>query len=145
MSDAKQPIIIEQPFNKSINVVWNAITEIDQMRQWFFQNIESFNPEVGFETQFNVQTPNRKFLHIWKLTEVEPMKKITYNWKYGGYPGNSFVTFELFEQKDQTRLKLTHTVTESFPDIIPEFSRENGIAGWNYFIKKSLKTFLKKE
>jgi len=144
MSDDKQPIIVEQTFNKSINAVWHAITEIDQMRQWFFQNIESFDPVIGFETQFNVQTPDRSFLHIWKLTEVEPLKKITYSWKYGGFPGNSFVTFELFEQKDQTKLRLTHTQTESFPDTIPEFSRENGIEGWNYFIRKSLKAFLKK-
>ena len=54
------------------------------------------------------------------------------------------VAFELFEEDDSTRLNLTHRVTESFPDDIPEFKRESGLAGWNYFIKTSLKEFLEK-
>jgi len=114
------------------------------MKQWFFENIESFKPEVGFETQFNVQSQDRNFLHLWKLTEVVSMKRITYNWKYEGYPGDSIVMFELLEQNDQTKLRLTHKVMESFPEDIPEFSRESGIEGWSYFIKKSLKEFLGK-
>ncbi len=144
MSDTNRPIIVEQTFKTSINNVWNAITQVDQMKKWFFENIESFKPEVGFETQFNVQSQDRNFLHLWKLTEVVPMKKITYSWKYGGYPGDSFVMFELLEQNDQTKLRLTHKGMESFPDDIPEFSRESGIEGWNYFIRKSLKKFLGK-
>ena len=139
-----EPIIVEQTFNTSINNVWNAITKVGQMKQWFFENIESFKPEVGFETQFNVQSQDRNFLHLWKLTEVVPMKKITYSWKYGGYPGNSFVTFELLEKNDQTKLRLTHKGTASFPEDIPEFSRESGVEGWNYLIRKSLKEFLGK-
>lgn len=144
MSATKEPIIVEQTFNTSINNVWNAITKVGQMKQWFFENIESFKPEVGFETQFNVQSQDRNFLHLWKLTEVVPMKKITYSWRYGGYPGDSFVMFELLEQNDQTKLRLTHKGMESFPEEIPEFSRESGIEGWNYFIRKSLKEFLGK-
>ena len=144
MSDINEPIIVEQTFNTSINKVWNAITKVGQMKQWFFENIESFKPEVGFETQFKVQSQDRNFLHLWKLTEVVPMKKIIYNLKYGGYPGDSFVMFELFEQDNQTKLRLTHKVMESFPEDIPEFSRERGIEGWNYLIRKSLKEFLGK-
>jgi len=144
MSETNELIIVEQTFNTSINNVWNAITKVGQMKQWFFENIESFKPEVGFETQFNVQSHDRNFLHLWKLTEVVPMKKITYSWRYGGYPGDSFVMFELLEQNDQAKLRLTHKGMESFPEEIPEFSRESGIEGWNYFIRKSLKEFLGK-
>ncbi len=139
-----EPVVVEQTFNTSIDAVWSSITEIDQMRQWYFENISSFKPEVGFETQFNVANEGRNFLHIWKVTEVVPMKKIIYNWKYEGYPGDSFVMFELFEQKNLTKLKLTHRGLESFPQDMPEFSRESGIAAWKYFIKKTLKEFLKK-
>ena len=144
MSDTNEPIIVEQTFNTSINNVWNAITKVDQMRKWFFENIESFKPEVGFATQFSVQSQNRSFLHIWKLTEVVPLKKIIYNWKYGGYSGDSFVMFELFEQQNRTKLRLTHEGIESFPKNIPEFSRESCTGGWNYFIRNSLKKFLEK-
>jgi len=139
-----EPIIVEQTLNKSIDTVWNSITEIDQMRQWYFDNIPSFKAEVGFETQFMVHSQDRKFLHMWKVTEVVPQQKITYNWKYEGYLGDSFVNFELFNQNNLTKLKLTHNVRESFPADIPEFSRENCIGGWEFFIKKSLKKYLER-
>ncbi len=42
------------------------------MRKWYFENIPAFKPEVGFETQFNVQSEERNFLHKWKVTEVQP-------------------------------------------------------------------------
>ena len=142
MEGSNQPIIVEQLFNASAEIVWQALTQVDQMRQWFFGNIESFNPEVGFETQFLVQTPERRFLHLWKLTEVIPEKKIKYDWKYGGYPGESTVVFELFAVQDQTKLILTHQVIENFPSDIPEFSRESGLQGWTYFIKERLVEFL---
>ena len=140
-----EPIIVEQTFNTSIDAVWNAITEIDQMRQWYFENIPSFKPEVGFETQFNVQSQDRNFLHMWKVTEVVPLKMIKYNWKYEDYPGDSFVVFELFKQDNLIKLKLTHQIKESFPGDIPEFSRESGVEGWTFFIRKSLKEFLEKK
>jgi uncharacterized protein YndB with AHSA1/START domain len=144
MKKDEEPIIVEQKFKASIDTVWKSITEIDLMRQWYFENIPSFKPEVGFETQFNVKSQNRDFLHMWKVTEVVPIKKITYNWKYDGYPGDSFVTFELSRQNDFTMLKLTVDVQESFPEDIPEFTRESCIAGWEFFIKERLKEYLEK-
>ena len=144
MRKNEEPIIIEQTFDSSIDTVWNSITEIDQMRQWYFENIPSFKPEVGFETQFNVESQGRNFLHIWKVTEVVALERITYNWKYEGYPGDSFVVFELFKENHLTNLRLTHQVQESFPEDIPEFTRKSGIEGWTYFIRKSLKEFLEK-
>ena len=136
------PIIVEQIFNRSAAVVWQAITNVDQMTQWFFKDIPDFIPKVGFKTQFNVQTPNRDFLHLWTITEVIPLQKIVCNWKYKDYAGDSYVTFELFETRDQTKLVLTTKVTEDFDDTIEEFTYESGLSGWNYFIKERLKHFL---
>ncbi len=144
MKKNEEPIIVEQTFNTSIDTVWNSITQIDQMRQWYFENIPSFKPEVGFETQFNVQSQDRNFMHLWKVTEVVPKKMIAYNWKYDGIRGNSLVKFELFEENKMTKLRLTHQVLEDFPDDIPEFKRESGLEGWKFFIRKSLKEFLEK-
>jgi uncharacterized protein YndB with AHSA1/START domain len=145
MSINIEQIVVEQCYNTSIKNVWNAITKVDQMRQWFFENIESFKPEVGFETQFNVQAESKDFLHMWKITEVLPMKKIVYDWKYKGVSGEAVVIFELSEQGNQTNLRLTNIGLESFPKNIPEFTREGCIEGWNYFIKDRLKEFLKKK
>jgi hypothetical protein len=63
------------------------------------------------------------------VTEVVPMKKMKYSWKYDVCTGGSFVAFELFKQNNFTRLKLTHNVPESFAEDIPQFSRENCIGG----------------
>jgi len=74
--------------------------------------------------------------------EVIPQKKITYSWQYPDIKGYSTVCFELFEEKNQTKLKLTAKGLESFPQDIPEFTRESCTAGWNYFIKNRLKDFI---
>lgn len=142
MQNTDEPIIVEQTFKTSLNNVWEAITDPEEMKIWFFKNIESFKAEIGFETQFEVKVEDRKFTHLWKITEVIPFQKITYNWKYAEYPGDSLVTFELMDEISHVKLRLTHKVLESFPSDIPEFSRESGIEGWDYFIKKNLIEYL---
>lgn len=143
MKDVTEPIEITVNFDSSIDIVWKAITNLNQMKQWFFETIESFEPITGFKTQFEVFSGDRKFTHLWEITKVIPYNKISYNWKYSEYSGNSFVTFELYKINDKlTSLKLTHTTTENFPINIPEFLRESGVQGWNFFIKKNLKEYL---
>ncbi len=142
MNYMEEAVIVEQTFQNSPEEVWMAITSLDQMQQWFFPNIESFKPEVGFETTFNVTVEDRNFLHLWKIIEVIPMKRITYNWKYGGYSGDSEVLFDLFNQNGLTTVKLSHQVIVPFPTGIAAFSRSSCLEGWNYFIKKRLVEYL---
>ena len=138
-----EPLIeVTQRFQASIEDVWNAITDVHEMRQWFFNTIPAFQPEVGFKTKFIITNEGRIFPHLWEITEVIPFKKIVYNWRYEGYQGNSFVTFQLSETNHQTQLTLTAKITEDFSDDIPEFKRESCLYGWNYFIKDSLVTYL---
>ncbi|PLX15116.1 MAG: ATPase [Marinilabiliales bacterium] len=136
------PIIVEQAFNLSVIKVWNAITELNQMKQWFFGNIPDFKPELGFYTEFPVQSGERTFTHLWEITEIVPQKKIVYKWRYKEYEGEGKVIFELQEQGNQTILKLTNEGLETFPEEIPEFRRESCEGGWNYFIKERLKIYL---
>ena len=70
------PIVVEQTYDAPIEVVWKAITDKDQMVGWFFDSITDFRPETGFETEFVVHAEGRDFPHIWKITEVEPERKI---------------------------------------------------------------------
>lgn len=142
MDGTTDPIVVKQLFGSSIDKVWNAITKLDQMKKWYFPVITSFEPLVGFETRFVVQIEDRVFPHLWKVIEVIPQKRISYQWKFEGYPGTGVSTFELTEESHQTGLKLTFTTLENFPQDIPEFKRESGVAGWNYLIKDSLKEFL---
>ncbi len=123
-----------------------GITEVNQMKQWYFNQLPSFIPEVGFKTEFLVAVADRQFTHLWHIIEVKPNQKIKYEWRYKEYSGDSVVTFELSEvQQAKVKLKLTAEIVANFPDDIPEFERESGVEGWNYLIKKSLKDFLEKE
>ncbi len=144
MKKTDEPIVVEQTFDVSRQELWSAITELNRMGKWFFENIESFEPKVGFETSFIVKNENRIFPHLWKITEVTPEESITYNWRYEGYEGDSLVTFKLSDYNDGSKLTLIHQVIEAFPQNIEEFKRESCIGGWNWFIKKNLKEYLKK-
>lgn len=136
------PIVVEHTFNVPIAVVWKAITDRDQMREWFFEPMTEFEPVVGFETQFNVRCDEQDYLHLWKVTNVVPEKQISYKWRYGGYAGDSTVTWELSETPGGTKLRLTHQGHETFAADNPAFSRESGQAGWDYFLHQSLPAFL---
>src|SRR5690349_12272694 len=117
-----EPIVKEVTVNAPVSRVWKAITDKDEMKHWYF-NLEDFKPEVGFEFQFYGGSEEKQYLHLCKITEVEPGKTLTYSWKYDGYPGESFVTFELFaEEDDTTRVKLTHRGVESFAGNGPDFA-----------------------
>jgi uncharacterized protein YndB with AHSA1/START domain len=138
------PVVIERIYNAPIAKVWKAITDRDDMKQWYF-DLAEFKPEVGFEFQFSGgPDENNMYLHLCKVTEVVICKKITYSWRLDGYEGNSFVTFELFEEGDKTRLKLTHAGLETFPANNPNFAKKNYVEGWTQIAGKSLKDFVER-
>jgi len=144
MKITEEPIIVEQFFHKPIAEVWSALTELQQMRQWFFENIPDFRPEVGFSNRFIVNNEGRVLPHLWRIVEIDPLKKITYNWKYEGYAGDSRVTFELFGKTGGTKLRVSHKTMTDFSANIPEFTRESCLGGWQYFINQRLKEYLEK-
>jgi uncharacterized protein YndB with AHSA1/START domain len=138
-----EPFVIERTYHAPVEKVWQAITDRDKMEQWYF-NLEEFKPEVGFEFRFSGGPPNKTYLHICIVTEVIPRKKLTHSWKYDGYEGQSYVTWELFEEGDKTRVKLTHAGLETFPEE-PDFAKENFVMGWTDIVGRSLAQFLEKE
>jgi uncharacterized protein YndB with AHSA1/START domain len=135
-----EAVIIERTFNAPVARVWKALTDVDEMRLWFF-DLKEFNPEPGFEFEFIVEHEGMKYHHLCKITEVIPQRKIAYTWRYKGHEGDSLVTFELFAEGDKTRLKLTHEGLETFPKT-PAFARKNFETGWTAIIGSELKQFL---
>lgn len=142
MKTTDPPVIVEETYEAPVDEVWKALTEIDRMRQWYFDNIPDFAAEVGFETRFVVSNEGRDFPHRWRVTEVEPGRRIVYDWSFDNYPGDGFVEFELSPLESGTHLKLTNGVREEFPDDVPEFRRESCVGGWQYFLKDRLKSYL---
>ena len=138
-----QPITIERVFDAPAPKIWKALTENEQLKQWYFQ-LEDFKAEVGFEFQFIGGPDDRQYLHLCKVTEVIPNQKLTYSWRYDGYPGDSFVTFELFPEGDKTRLVLTHTGIETFESFNTDFAKGNFVEGWTDIVNVLLKEYLEK-
>ena len=136
-----EPFVIERTYNAPIEKVWHAITNKQAMKQWYF-DLKEFKPEVGFEFQFEGGPDDKTYLHLCKVTEVVSGRKLTYSWRYDGYEGNSFVTWELFPEGQKTRLKLTHAGLESFPASNPDLDKKNFVAGWNDIVGESLRKFL---
>lgn len=142
MTGSPEPIVVEETYNAPVSAVWQAITDKDQMRRWYFEQMVDFRPEVGFETGFTVSSDGRAYPHRWKVTEVVPGRLIAYDWRYEGYPGRGLVTWELSEAPAGTLLHFTCEGIETFPQCNPAFSRESCQAGWDYLLRQSLKAYL---
>jgi len=139
-----EPIVIERVYDAPAEKVWQAITDKQQMKEWYF-DFDEFKPEVGFEFTWYGDDGEKKWLHAGKITEVVPGEKITYSWRYPGYSGESFVTWELFPEGNKTRLKLTHAGLETFPSHeVPGLAKPNFVEGWTYFVGTALKDFVEK-
>jgi uncharacterized protein YndB with AHSA1/START domain len=137
----QEPIVVERMLNASSDKVWKAITNKEDMKQWYF-DIADFQPEVGNEFSFEGGNEGRTYTHLCKITELVQGKKLKYSWRYKGYEGISYVTFELFPEGNKTRLKLTHEGLETFPQDLPDFKKENFVEGWTYLIGTSIKNFV---
>jgi uncharacterized protein YndB with AHSA1/START domain len=142
-NDLAEAVVIERTFAASVARVWKALTDVEEMRRWYF-DLKEFKPEVGFEFEFIVEHEGMKYHHLCKITEVTPRKKLAYTWRYKGHEGNSLVTFELFADSDKTRLKLTHEGLETFPKT-PSFARKSFTEGWTQLIGSSLKEFVESD
>ena len=142
MNIADEAIIVEFTYETTPNHLWKALTDPSEMVKWYFKNIPDFKAEVGFKTSFAVKVEDRTFTHLWEVTEVIPGESITYGWKYEEYDGDGFVNFKLIEEEDGVRLRLTDKILKSYPDDIPEFERDSGVEGWNFFLGESLKKYV---
>ena len=139
------PIIKEVIVHASVSNVWQAITEKEKMKLWYF-DIAEFKPEVGFEFQFVAENEEKKkFVHLCKITEVVYQKKLSYSWQYEGIDVVTHVTFELSDEgNNKTKVRLTHEGVDKFPANLTDYAKQNFIDGWDQLIGTSLKNYVEK-
>jgi uncharacterized protein YndB with AHSA1/START domain len=149
-SDLAEAVVVERKLNAPLAKVWKALTDVDQMREWYLPcwrndlGFKEFKAEIGFEFEFVVEHEGNKYQHLCRVVEVIPQRKLAYSWRYKGEPGVSLVTFELFGEGNQTRLRLTHTGIETFPKK-PAYAPENFETGWTRLIGTELKRFVERK
>lgn len=138
-------VIVKQYFETTASSVWKAISEPKLMRQWYFKAMPDFKAEVGFETNFIMDSGQNLFSANWKVTKVIPCKELQYIWTYKEYMGEGPVTF-LLESKDAgTLLTVIAEGLESFPQDMVEFQESSCREGWEFFIQQELVKFLSKQ
>jgi len=136
-----EPLVLEKLYHTGSNKVWSALTNNSVLQHWYF-SLDEFKAEIGFQFSFLAGENEIKYMHLCEVTEVVSGKKITYSWQYKGYPGLSYVSFELFEQDKDTLVRLTHTGLESFISAGAPFALEKFRGGWTYFLTIALKGYL---
>jgi uncharacterized protein YndB with AHSA1/START domain len=142
MNTQHKTIVLERLANAPIDLVWKSLTDTYLLKKWL-PIFPDFKPEVGFATQFSLGPDKQhQYVHMCEVIEAVKNKKLTYTWHYKGYPGNSYVTYKIENIHGQTKIILTHVITEPFP-AEENFSDNNFREGWTY-IANNLKKFTEK-
>ncbi|GAB3899572.1 SRPBCC domain-containing protein [Larkinella knui] len=119
--------------------LWQALTQVDQMKEWYFPQLQKFEPVVGYPFQF--EDDHQAYQKEWIVTNVIEGKTLAHSWAYKGYSGRSEVLFDLVEVENGTKLSVTQTGLESFPDH-PHFKRERFEWGWEMLLGHNLRQLL---
>ncbi len=136
------PLIKEFDYNAPVSHVWAALTETGKMRAWYFFQLQNFEPVVGYKFQFS--DTDAGYRKEWVVTKVEAGRTLAHSWAYKGYPGSSEVIFSLSADGNRTRLRVTQTDLESFPDH-PHFKRERFERGWDNLLGQNLNHLLEQD
>lgn len=133
------PFVLEQVYDTATAKVWQALTDLEAMKIWYFPQLQKFEPVVGFNMEF--EDDGSLYKKQWQVTQVLSGKKWAHTWSYQGYPGTSEVMFELLEEGCKTRLRLTHYGLASFLGD-PHFAKHRFEGGWKWILGNKLKHYL---
>ena len=135
-------VTVSVKVNAPAEKVWQAITDREQMKQWYF-DITDF--ELGEHKTFNFFEPgdSKKFHHRCEILEVIPNKKFKHSWTYPDFTHDkTIVKWELQPQEEGTMVKLTHKGLENFDHLGLDFKKDSFEQGWNELVTKNLKEFV---
>ncbi|WP_265130224.1 SRPBCC family protein [Chryseobacterium oranimense] len=139
-----KPITIQYKINAPLEKVWNALTDKNEMKSWYF-DIRDFVLETGKEFNFYEPGEAKKYHHQCRILEIVPNRKLKHTWLYPEFSDAvTTVTWELQEEGSGTLVTLTHDNIESFDSLGENFSSKSFTEGWNGIIGQSMKNYLEK-
>jgi uncharacterized protein YndB with AHSA1/START domain len=134
------PIIVEVTVNASVDKVWKAITDKNEMKLWYF-DIPDFTLAVGQVFNFYEPGGENKYHHQGEILDSIPNQKLKHTWTYPDLSTEkTIVIWELQPEDENTRVRLTHEDINHFHDLGSSFSRESFTEGWNKIITQNLKS-----
>ena len=140
---APEPLVVERVFDAPVERVWDALTNKEEIDQWFMA-IDDFKPREDYEFTLVAEHENKRHIHLCRVTEVVERERLSYSFRFKGTSGVTYVTWELFREGSRTRLRLTHRGLETIAHAGPDYSRQNFAEGWVYFIDSALRAFLQR-
>jgi uncharacterized protein YndB with AHSA1/START domain len=144
LNSTGQAVVVERTIDAPVEKVWKALTDKEEMKQWYF-DLQEFKAEPGFEFTFKGGTKTTTYLHLCQVKEVVPNRKLSYSWRYENEPGDSLVTFELFPDGNKTKVRITHDGLETFTSGNPDLARTNFEKGWTAILGTNLPAHFEKK
>lgn len=137
-------IKMERTFNAPVTMLWEALTDNDKLKQWYFDFNGNFKAEVGHVFDWEAGPPDgRMWLHRGTILEVEENKKLVQTWIYPGYEGEGKLTWELHPlPDDKTLLIMTFEFIVPFDPTEYELRRSNFEGGWDEIINHLLPKYI---
>lgn len=137
---------ISKTYKAPIAFVWQALTDKDMLKEWYFNFAADFKLEVGAVFEWEAGEPNGKqWLHRGQMLEIVPQQKLVHTWEYPGYSGSSTLSWELSAlDENHTQIVLTHTFNNPFDKNEAALRKVNFENGWNHIINISLTDYLKR-
>jgi len=140
----QQTIHIERTYPIALADLWQAITNKDNMKEWFFE-IPNFTMEIGGEFEFYRHNKREDSLHHCQVLDVIPNELFKFTWRHPKQSkGTSIITWRLIPRGGATTLHLTHEGLENFHDAGEQFSQLRFENGWNYLLGESLNKYVDK-
>lgn len=136
MKPSDPSVVVEQTIDVPIENAWDALTTVSEMQIWFFFELRSFEPSIGFETEFEVEHESRTYLHQWNVVEAVSPSRLVLDWQYEHCQGKGLVEFDLSTEEDGSKIKVTNSIVEAFPSDDPAFTRESCEGGWTFLMNR---------
>ena len=141
---SSETIHIERTYPIVASELWNALTDKNKMKDWFFE-IPDFTTEVGAEFNFYKFNQNLDTLHRCQVIESKAPEIFKFTWTHPKQStGTSIITWRLIPRRGATTLHLTHEGIENFKDAGENFKIENFESGWEKILGDSLNKFITK-
>ncbi len=109
----KDALTKQKTFAHSIDKVWKAISEGDEISKWFIQ--ADFKPEVGYEYTFTATEENGGTKIRGKVLSASPYI-LKYSWRVGDTEVDTTVSWMLEEAEGGTKLTLEHSGISQYPE-----------------------------
>ena len=137
-------VVVKQKINAPLEQVWNAITDKNAVKEWYF-DIPDFNAAENSVFSFYGGSEDEQYHHLCEVVENVPQKKFKHTWTYPEISKEkTIVRWELEPDGEGTVVNLTHKGLENFEHLGNDFQVESFENGWNGIIGKSLKEYVEK-